>query len=189
MRTDGERFEPADRADWRRWLAVNHASAPRVWLVSAKKSSGRQRLSYDDAVEEALCFGWVDSTVRRVDDDRNEQLFTPRRRGGTWAATNKARVARLTADGLMAEAGLAAVAAAQADGSWTLLDDVEALRLPDDLVAALAADPSAERGFDGLTMSVRKQALWWIVSAKREDTRARRIAAVVAAAREGRGPG
>ena len=125
---EGEEVEPADRAEWRRWLQRNHATARRVWLVSPKKSTGRQRLSYDDQIEEALCFGWVDSTVRRIDDERAALMFAPRRPGSTWAATNKARVARLTAAGLMADAGLRAVAAAQRDGSWTLLDDVEARR-------------------------------------------------------------
>ncbi len=185
---EGEELEPADRAEWRRWLQRNHATARRVWLVSPKKSTGRQRLSYDDQIEEALCFGWVDSTVRRIDDERAALMFAPRRPGSTWAATNKARVARLTAAGLMADVGLRAVEAAQRDGSWTLLDDVEALRVPPDLAAALAVDPGAAERFAALPPSARKQALWHVVSAKRPETRARRVARVVADAREGRPP-
>lgn len=182
----GEEFEPVDRADWRRWLAANHATARRVWLVTPKRSTGRQVVSYEDAIEEALCFGWVDSTGRQIDDERGALMFAPRRRGSTWARTNKERVARLTAAGLMTDAGLRVVETARADGSWTLLDDVDALRVPPDLAAALDADPVAAERFAALPPSARKQALWWVVSAKRPDTRARRVAATVATAREGR---
>lgn len=183
---EGEEVEPVGRADWRRWLAENHATARRVWLVSPKRSTGRQVVSYEDAIEEALCFGWVDSTSRRIDDERGALLFAPRRPGSTWARTNKERVARLTAAGLMADAGLRVVEAARADGSWNQLDDVEALRTPPDLAEALAADPVAAERFAALPPSARKQALWWVVSAKRRETRARRVAATVALAREGR---
>lgn len=179
----GEEVEPADRAQWRAWLAANHATAPRVWFVSPKKRTGRQRVSYEEAIEEALCFGWVDSTLRPIDDERAALMYTPRRPGSGWAASNKARVARLVDAGLMTEAGLRVVEAAQRDGSWNLLDDVEALRVPADLAAALAADPVAAAGFERLSPSAKRLALWSVVSAKRPETRARRVAAVVVQAR------
>ncbi|HZJ03834.1 MAG TPA: YdeI/OmpD-associated family protein, partial [Thermoleophilia bacterium] len=146
-------------------------------------------LTYEASVEEALGFGWIDSTVRRLDEHRFQQLYTPRRPGGNWAPSNKARVERLTAERRMRPAGLAAVEAAKADGSWMLLDDVENLVVPDDLAAALAADTTAAGYFANLPEGQKKQILYWIVSAKRAETRSRRIAQTVEAAREGRLPG
>jgi uncharacterized protein YdeI (YjbR/CyaY-like superfamily) len=135
--------EVAGRAEWRAWLQRNHSTSPGVWLAVGKKGNSRTALTYDEAVEEALCFGWIDSVVNRLDADRFKQLLTPRKRGSGWARTNKERVGRLIAQGLMENAGLAAIEAAKADGSWHALDDVEDLVVPDDLAAALAADPAA----------------------------------------------
>ena len=131
-----------DRATWRSWLEVNHATARGAWLVTWRRGHGPV-LAYEEAVEEALCFGWVDSTAGRVDDRRSKLYFAPRKPGSGWAATNKARVERLLAAGLMAPAGIAAVERAKADGSWTSLDAIELGIIPDDLVAALAAHPPA----------------------------------------------
>ncbi len=108
----------ADRAELRAWLEHNHASSPGVNLAIGKKGGRATALTYDDAVEEALCFGWIDSTARRLDDDRYTVLFTPRKRGGTWARTNKVRVERLIAEGRMTPAGISVIEAAKADGSW-----------------------------------------------------------------------
>jgi len=180
---DREQIEPADRAGWRAWLADNAASSPSAWVVIHRKADGPLRLTYNDAVEEALCFGWIDSTLRRLDDRRGALLFAPRRPGGTWALTNKARVARLTEQGLMTDAGQHAVERARSDGSWSMLDDIEALRVPPDLAAALAA-AGAQNGFDTQSASKRKSALWWIASARRPETRDRRIAETVQHAAE-----
>ena len=139
-------------------------------------------------MEEALCFGWIDSVVNRLDADRFKQLFTPRKRGSGWARTNKERVERLVARGLMTDAGLAAVKAAKADGSWQALDDVENLVVPGDLAAALAANPAAAAGFAAFTSSVRKMILYRVSEAKQPETRARRIEQTVTAAAEGRPP-
>jgi uncharacterized protein YdeI (YjbR/CyaY-like superfamily) len=175
-----EQTEPADRVQWRAWLAEHHATSPGVWVVLHRTEPGQQRLGLDGAVEEALCFGWIDSTLRSLGDGRRALLFTPRRPGGTWSRTNKQRVARLAAQGLMTAAGQAAVERARSDGSWSILDDIDALTIPPDLDAALAADPRARAGFEAQTASQKKSALWWIASARRPQTRARRIAETAA---------
>lgn len=179
-------FHPATRGDWRAWLAANHESVRGVWAAAWRRGSGRTPVPYEELVEEALCFGWIDSTVNVLDDDRGLQLFTPRKARSTWARTNRDRVARLEAAGLMTDAGRRAVAAARANGWWTILDTVEDLVEPDDLAAALDAEPEARRHWDGFPPSARKQLLWWIVSAVRPETRAARIATIVAEASDGR---
>ena len=185
---DDERFQPVDRAGWRAWLEANHASASGVWVVTYKRGSGRPVVAYDDLVEEALCFGWIDSRPGKLDDERTMLRFTPRKKGSVWAATNKTRVERLLAAGLMAPAGLRAIEAARADGSWDALADVDAMRMPDDLAVALAAAPEAARGFEALGASMKKPILFWVTSAKRPATRARRIEEVVRYAAAGRSP-
>ena len=163
-----------DRKAWRAWLEANHASAPGAWLVSWRKGHG-PRVDYEEAVEEALCFGWIDSQGANIDERRSRQYFAPRKPMSGWAATNKARVERLTAAGLMAPAGLAAIERAKANGSWTLLDDVEAGVIPDDLTAALAAQPPAAANFEAFPKSAKRAMLEWIAQAKRPETRAARI--------------
>ncbi len=185
---DLELLELPDRASLRSWLAENHAASPGVWLAVGKKGNSVSQLSYDDAVEEGLAFGWIDSTTRRLDADRYQMLFTRRRPISTWARTNKARVDRLLAAGLMAEAGLRAVEVAKENGSWMLLDDVESLVMPEDLTRALAANPAAEQGFAALSDSAKKTALYWIGSARRTESREKRISATVVAAAEGKAP-
>ena len=168
---------PRSRAAWRAWLRKNHATSSPIWLVYDK---GKQRnLSYNDAVEEALCFGWIDSLMRPLDETRYKQLFTPRRPRSGWSKINKDRVARMIDAGRMTRAGLARIEAAQRDGSWTKLDAMEALRVPDDLERAWARNAEARRNFLALAPSYRKGALWWIASAKRPETRAMRIAEIV----------
>lgn len=174
-----EQVYVADRAAWRQWLAANHATSPGIWLVFDKKSSRADRLKYVDAVEEALCFGWIDSTVRALDDARYVQLMAPRKPKSTWAATNKARVERLMAEGLMAAAGLASIERAKANGSWSSLDAVEAFVVPEDLTKALRALPDAAKNFAALAPSRRKAFLHWISQAVRAETRAHRVAHVV----------
>lgn len=180
---DREQIEPAHRSTWRAWLAANHGTSPGVWVVFGPRS-GPPGLTLDDAVEEALCFGWIDSTLRSLGDGRRTLLFTPRRPRSTWAQSNKRRVERLVAEGRMTTAGLAVVERAKTDGSWAALDDIDALKIPADLLAALAAEPAALAGFEALTPSKKKSALWWIASARTAPTRARRIEETVARAKE-----
>lgn len=181
-------LEPSSPRDWASWLEANHDSSAGAWLAVGKKGNTRTTLTYEAAVEEALCWGWIDSTVNRLDEDRFKQLFTPRRPRSTWSRSNKERVERLLAAGRMQPAGLAAVEVAKANGSWETLDDVEALVAPAELAAALEADPAAATGFERLNESTRKMAYYWIASAKRPETRAKRVHATVAAARDGRSP-
>jgi uncharacterized protein YdeI (YjbR/CyaY-like superfamily) len=182
--TNYEQVHLLTRAEWRDWLAEHHATAPGVWLVSYKAATGKPRFSYEAAVEEALCFGWIDSIERRLDDERSMLTFTPRKKRSNWSASNKARVERLIADGLMTPAGLAAVEVAKTDGSWTALDAVEALEMPADLRDALAANQVAHLHFDAFPPSVRKGIYAWIAGAKRPGTRQKRIAETVRLAGE-----
>ncbi len=182
---DAERVHPHSRAEWRRWLERCHSTSPGVWFVTHTKASGLQELSYEDLVEELMCFGWVDSTTRGLDDGLTMLYVAPRKPGGTWAATNKARVERLTAAGLMAPAGLAAVERAKQDGSWTSLDSVEALEVPDDLATAFDSHPDLARRYEQLGPGGKKQVLWAVVSAKRPATRVARIERLVSRARGG----
>ncbi|NYE35039.1 uncharacterized protein YdeI (YjbR/CyaY-like superfamily) [Nocardioides cavernae] len=171
---DAEQLEPATVEDWSRWLREHQDQPGGVWLVSPRRAAERA-FSYEDAVVEALRFGWVDSTVRPVDDRRSMQWFAPRRRGSMWTRINKGRVARLEEAGLMEPAGLAAVAVAKETGMWTLMDDVEDCVVPDDLAAAFDRFPGAREHWDSWSASAQKLILTWIVLAKRPETRATRV--------------
>ena len=175
MRADAPQVHAETREAWRDWLAAHHETAAGAWLVSWKKATGRPAVGYDAAVEEALCVGWVDSTGRRLDDERSMLYFAPRKARSGWSRPNKERVARLSTAGLMRPAGLAVVAAAQADGSWSLLDDVENLVVPDDLRAALDAHEGAASHWEAFPRSAKRGILEWIVQAKRPATRANRV--------------
>jgi uncharacterized protein YdeI (YjbR/CyaY-like superfamily) len=166
---------PLTRDEWRAWLEKNHTRDEGVWLISYKKAAKKQTVSYDEAVEEALCFGWVDSKPGKLDDERTMLYFAPRKRGSKWSKPNKERVARLTEAGLMASAGLAKVEAAKRDGTWTALDAVEALEVPPDLAAALALYPKAAEYWDAFPRSVKRGILEWILNAKKPETRAKRV--------------
>ncbi|QNH62619.1 YdeI/OmpD-associated family protein [Hymenobacter sediminicola] len=171
--------QPASRAEWRHWLAEHHASSPGVWLVYFKKASGQPSVSYAEAVEEALCFGWIDSHPRKLDADRTQLLFTPRKPRSGWSRVNKERLERLEATGQLMPAGLAAIARAKQNGAWESLDAAEAGIVPDDLAAALATDAQAARHFAAFSPSARKMILTWVLGAKQPETRARRIAETV----------
>jgi uncharacterized protein YdeI (YjbR/CyaY-like superfamily) len=186
---EGDRLHPRTRAEWRAWLAEHHAASDGVWLVLWRQQSGRTGVTYEDAVQEALCFGWIDSKQTKLDDDRNMLRFSPRKRGSGWARSNKLRIERLLREGLMAEAGLARIEEAKRDGSWTLLDAVEDLVVPDDLAEALAGHPGARERWDAFPRSVRRAALESIVLAKRPETRARRVAETARRTAEGERPG
>lgn len=156
-----------------------------MWLVGWRKHTGRPAVGYDDAVSEALAVGWVDSVGRRLDDDRTMLRFSPRRRRSGWARPNKLRVEALEREGLMTDAGRRVVEQAKADGSWTMLDDVEDLVVPPDLATAFAAVPGSREQWDAFPPSARRGILEWVVQARRPDTRARRVAEV--AEKAGRG--
>lgn len=169
-----------DRHALRTWLVAHHGTHSAIWLVYDKKTAGVARaLTYDDIVEEALCFGWIDSVTGSVDARRGKLYFSPRKKGSGWSALNKRRIEKLVAGGLMHAAGQAKIDAAKADGSWAALDAIEALEMPADLRAALKARPGALENFEAATRGVRKQYLARVLSAKRPETRAARIAEVV----------
>ena len=172
-----------NRADWRAWLARHHAREREVWLIYYKKDSGRARIPYDDAVEEALCYGWIDSTVKKIDDERFAQRFTPRKDNGNWSESNKVRLRRLIKEGRMTPVGLQKIG----DGVLAEKKEVEQKptkktepALPRYLSAALRADAQAWRNFKALAPSYRHDYIHWITSAKREETRTRRLAEAVA---------
>jgi uncharacterized protein YdeI (YjbR/CyaY-like superfamily) len=181
---DGPQVHAADRAGWRTWLSEHAAGSTGIWLVY-EKGPGR-RLSYDDIVEEALCFGWIDSLPRTIDDTRAMLYVAPRKPSSSWSRVNKQRVERLIAAGAMTPDGLAVVESARASGTWNALDRVEDGVEPDDLAAALDAVPSARQEWDAFPRSARRAILEWVDGAKRPETRARRVAAAVAQAAEGR---
>jgi uncharacterized protein YdeI (YjbR/CyaY-like superfamily) len=168
-------IHPLSRSEWRAWLAENHTRTAGVWLVSYKKATGKPRFDYEEAVEEALCFGWIDSKGNKLDEERSLLWFAPRKGGTGWSKPNKERVEKLIAAGQMTPAGLAKVEAAKADGTWTALDSIEALEIPPDLAAALADHPPAADHFAAFPRSVKRGILEWISTAKTATTRTKRI--------------
>jgi uncharacterized protein YdeI (YjbR/CyaY-like superfamily) len=182
--TDAPEVEVASRAALRDWLARHHTQGSGVWLVSYKRADPDRYLPYEAIVEECLSFGWVDSLTRAKDDLRSMLWIAPRKPGSNWSKPNTDRIARLDAAGLLAPAGRAAVARAQADGTWTALDGVEALEVPPDLAAALDALPPARAHWDAFPRSVRRGVLEIVLNAKRAETRGKRIAEIARAAAE-----
>lgn len=167
--------EAKDRESWRAWLAENHDLMKNVWLIMYKKESGIPSVTYEEAVEEALCFGWIDSKPNKRDDQSWKQFFAKRNVKSNWSGKNKKTVERLLAAGKMAPAGLEMIEIAKANGTWNALDEVEKGIIPPDLQAALAAIPKASQHFDAFPPSVRRSILEWILNAKRPETRAKRI--------------
>ena len=182
----GKTLFVTDRTAWRAWLRKHHAKEREIWLVYPRKATGRQRIPYNDAVEEALCYGWIDSTARGLDEQRSMLLLAPRKTKSVWSALNKKRIERLEASGLMQPAGRTKIDAAKRDGSWAALDAVERLEMPADLAKALGKKGNAT--FDAWPPFLRKQSLYWIEAAKRPETRARRIEEVADAAKQGKRP-
>ncbi len=168
-------FHPFTRDAWRAWLAEHHDRDEGVWFIRYKKATGKPIVSYDEAVEEALCFGWVDSLPRKLDAERTMLYFAPRKAGSGWSRPNKERVARMTAAGKVTPAGQARIDAARADGSWSALDAVEDLVVPDDLAEAFAQHPDAAGHWDAFPRSARRGILEWIATAKRAATRRKRV--------------
>jgi uncharacterized protein YdeI (YjbR/CyaY-like superfamily)/uncharacterized protein YdhG (YjbR/CyaY superfamily) len=175
--------EVASRADLRTWFAAAHATSRGAWVVTWKKHNKGKHVDAAAVAEEALCFGWVDSLPRALDDDRSMLLVTPRKPKSSWSAVNKQRAEQLIAAGLMTPAGLAVIEAAKQSGTWSALDAVEAGALPADLVARFdAALPAARANFDAFPRSVRRGILEWIHTAKKPETRRNRIEETVTAA-------
>jgi len=178
-------FEPRDRPSWRAWLEKNHKTKNGVWLVFHKNGARKSSITYTEAVEEALAFGWIDSRGRRIDAERTMLMMSPRRPKSPWARVNKDRVERLIQSGLMAPAGMEKVEAAKRDGSWDFFDDIDRLVFPPDLKKALAANENARAYFEGSGRTYKRLALQWIATAKRPETRASRIAEIVGLASRG----
>jgi uncharacterized protein YdeI (YjbR/CyaY-like superfamily) len=176
----GDVVEVATRAQWRAWLEAHAASATEAWLVIPHARSGRPGIGHREAIEEALCFGWIDSSAGRHDDSSWRQRFSPRRPGAAWSRINRVLVEELTAQGRMTPAGQAAVDLAKRTGSWSVLADAQDGIVPDDLRVALGAEPGAAAGFEALSPSARRAELESIARAVRPQTRSRRIAVTVA---------
>jgi uncharacterized protein YdeI (YjbR/CyaY-like superfamily) len=176
---DLPRVQPKSRKAWRTWLEKHHAKATGTWLVYARKHSGLPSLTYNDAVEEALCFGWIDSRIHPIDDDFYMQVFTPRKPKSKWSALNRTRVERLLAGGLMAAAGMAAVEAAKASGTWSANEHAEKLIIPSDLARAIEANPEASRHWASYTESRRRGVLYRLAGAKRPETRAKYLQQII----------
>ncbi|MET2011044.1 YdeI/OmpD-associated family protein [Microbacterium chocolatum] len=185
---DGERIHATDAASWRAWLETHHATSRGAWLVRARPGSDIVVVAYEDAIRQALCFGWIDGPVRTFDERIGGLWFAPRRPSSGWAATNKARLIELEAAGLLAPAGIRAIEVAKANGSWTILDNAEALREPDDLAVALDANAAARAAWDAFPPSSRKFGIGAVDAARRPETRAARIARIVADAADGKRP-
>lgn len=170
-----EHFYPENKKEWRQWLKKNHISQQSVWLVYYKKSSGVPSISWSEAVDEALCFGWIDSTRKTIDTEKFIQFFSKRKAVSTWSKINKEKVEKLIASKSMTEAGAKSIKIAKQNGSWSLLDEVEELIVPKDLEKAFKAHKGSKDYFSSLSKSVRKMMLTWITFAKLPETRQRRI--------------
>ncbi|WP_323758084.1 YdeI/OmpD-associated family protein [Roseivirga sp.] len=179
-----ETYCPNSRADWRKWLEKNHQSEQSVWLIHFKSSTKVASLTWSEAVDEALCFGWIDSTRRTIDEERYMQYFSRRKPNSMWSRVNKEKVDQLIQNNQMTQAGLASIETAKQNGSWTFLDEIEALVIPEDLAAALTNYKGATDFFDGLSKSAKKILLHWVISAKRPETRQKRVSEIAANASE-----
>ena len=168
-------FQASNRQEWRNWLMKNHQQSQGVWLIYYKVKSKKPSIRYSEAVREALCFGWIDSKIKSLDEERYKQIFTPRRPKSVWSKLNKQYVRELIQRGLMTEAGFKAIEIAKQNGSWTALDAVEALIIPDDLQRAFLQHKTAAINFEKLSNSKKKNILFSISSAKRPQTRVKRI--------------
>lgn len=170
-----ELFYPETQQQWRDWLLENHVHKEAVWLIFYKKSTKKPTISWSEAVDEALCFGWIDSVQKKLDEERSIQFFSKRKPKSTWSKINKEKVVKLMATGQMTAAGLKCIEIAKQNGSWEILDSVEELIMPLDLETELKSKPNAMEYFMGLSKSTRKAMLQWLVMAKRPETRQNRI--------------
>ena len=176
---DVEDFCPHDKKDWRNWLELNHNKKEAVWLVFYKIKSQNHNLSWSESVDEALCFGWIDSTKKTIDNEKFKQYFSKRKAKSNWSKINKDKVKTLIDEGLMKEGGYKSIEIAKENGSWTILDEVELLVIPEDLKEEFANYKGSMEYFESLNKSVKKILLHWVVSAKRKETRQKRIIQIV----------
>jgi uncharacterized protein YdeI (YjbR/CyaY-like superfamily) len=183
--TEVATYYAKSREDWRNWLLTHHRTQPAVWLFFYKKASPHPSLSWSEAVDEALCFGWIDSKKQSIDADSYRQFYCKRKAHSTWSKINKEKITQLTNEGQMMPAGLDAVQTARKNGSWTTLDTAEALVIPNDLEKALFARAGAKAFFMNQSATNRKRMLHWIAMAKRDETRKTRVDRVVAAVAKG----
>lgn len=174
MSAEAEQVEVQSQEALRAWLVANHARTDSIWLITWKAHTPHH-LSWDVVVEEALCFGWIDSQPRKLDQDRSMIRLSPRKPGSGWSGVNKARIERLMASGRMAAPGLAKIALARQDGSWSALDEASDLTIPADLKEAFDAHPGAGDRFETFPPSARRSILEWIAMAKRPQTRTTRV--------------
>lgn len=170
-----EEYCPKDNEDWRKWLELNHKKKDAVWLILYRKKSSKYNLSWSESVDQALCFGWIDSTKKTIDDDCYKQYFTKRKAKSNWSKVNKNKVKNLIDQGLMQEEGYKSIEIAKENGSWTILDRVEELVIPEDLKEEFANHEGSIKYFQSLSKSSMKILLYWVVSAKRKETRRKRI--------------
>lgn len=187
-KTDIEVFYPKNTAEWRNWLMANHDKKQAVWVVFYKKISEKPTITWSQSVDEALCFGWIDSKKIAIDHEKSHQFFSKRKPKSTWSKINKDKVAQLISDGKMALAGLKCIEIAQENGSWNLLDTVDALLVPDDLEEALLSTPNAKTFFEAQSKSAKKMMLYWLVSAKTTETRSKRINLITESCQKGEKP-
>ena len=183
-----ETFYAASREEWRHWLKENHDSSLSVWLLQYKQKSAKPSLSWSEAVDEALCFGWIDSTRKTVDEESFIQFFTRRKPKSNWSKINKVKVQKLIDEGRMTDAGLKSIEVAKKNGSWSILDDVEELIVPKDLEEAFKSQPGSEEYFSNLSKSMKKMMLHWITVAKRPETRLKRITEITEQAAQNQKP-
>ncbi len=176
---DVEEYCPHDKQDWRKWLELNHEKKEAVWLIFYKKKSPNANLDWSEAVDEALCFGWIDSIKRPIDNEKYIQYFSKRKANSTWSKINKEKVDYLTLENLMQQAGFKTIEIAKKNGAWSILDEVEALIIPEDLKKELNKRVAALEYYEGLSKSAKKILLSWVVLAKRADTRQKRIIEIV----------
>jgi uncharacterized protein YdeI (YjbR/CyaY-like superfamily) len=188
MPTPPKTFYPTSLKAWRDWLAKNHATETSIWIIYYKKHTQQPSIVYSDAVDMALCYGWIDSTARPIDADSYMQYFCKRKPNGTWSKVNKAKIERLIANGQMAEPGLQYIEAAKQNGSWTILDDVENLIMPEVLLQAFAKYSNAKTNFEAFSRSDKRNILQWLKMAKREETIIKRAEEIASLANEGKKP-
>jgi uncharacterized protein YdeI (YjbR/CyaY-like superfamily) len=172
-------FYPKDQESWRSWLQENHLSKQAVWVVFYAKKSNIPSITWSEAVDVALCFGWIDSKKISIDKETSHQFFSKRKAKSTWSKVNKDKIEVLMEQGLMTEAGFNSIKTAKENGSWTVLDDVEALIVPADLVAALEQNPTAKNFFFNASKSTKKILLYWLTSAKTAETRQKRLTEII----------
>lgn len=186
--SESESFCPANRQEWRDWLQENHDKKPSIWLIYFKKESRKPSIVYSEAVDEALCFGWIDSKSKPIDGEKYMQFFSKRKPKSVWSKINKEKIERLTEQGLMTKSGFDCIEIAKTNGSWNILDEAEALIIPNDLEEAYLENPNAKSYFLSLSKSDKRNILQWLVLAKRPDTRQNRIKEIVTLALQGQKP-